>query len=121
MTLLRTCVLAASIAAASACESPTSPEVQNDSVRVNGTMFFSTLEGGFWALRGDDGVTYTPRNGVGQMFLRENLRVSMVGRIRRDLGGRHMVGPIVDVISLRPFGSGLSTGFPTPDTPTYRR
>ena len=33
-------------------------------IRVNGTVQYFNLEGGFWAVRGDDGVTYDPIAGL---------------------------------------------------------
>ena len=88
------------------CGSPTSPDAPHSlppgAMRVTGTVHFFTLEGGFWAVRGDDGVTYDPMSGLSSAFQRENLRVSMVARVRTDMGGVHMVGPIVEVISIDP-------------------
>ena len=34
-------------------------------IQINGTVRYVTLEGGFWAVRGDDGLTYDPMNGLG--------------------------------------------------------
>jgi hypothetical protein len=67
--------------------------------RGTGTVQFMNLEGGFFALRGDDGVTYDPIN-LPAAFQRHALRVRFEARIRQDLGGFHMVGPIVDVITI---------------------
>jgi len=69
---------------------------------VNGTVRYLTLESGFWAVRGDDGVTYDPINGLAPAFQRENLRVTLVARVRTDMGGIHMVGPIVEILSIQP-------------------
>ncbi len=82
------------------CASPAAPELPAGAIRVNGTVRYFNLEGGFWAVRGDDGVTYDPVAGLAPAFQRENLRVTMVARIRPDLGGIHMVGPLVEVISI---------------------
>ena len=112
MSKLRVFLIAASVFA-SACASPTSPGLESGVVSVNGTILYFNLEGGFWGVRGDDGVTYNPMNGLGTAFRRENLRVAMVARVRNDLGGIHMVGPIVEVISIH--SRGLSTGFPSFD------
>jgi len=73
--------------------------VSGDSVRGTGTVQFFRIEGGFFAIRGDDGVTYDPTN-LSSAFQRDGLRVRFEAVIRRDLGGIHMVGPIVDVISI---------------------
>ena len=61
---------------------------------------------GFWAVRGDDGVTYDQLNLLPPAFQQENLRVQMVIRVRTDAASIHMVGPIVDILQIR---SGLVT------------
>jgi ABC-type glycerol-3-phosphate transport system substrate-binding protein len=101
MTSLRTLLIAATILSA-ACASPTAPQVPPGAIQVSGTVRYFTLEGGFWAVRGDDGVTYDPMNGLTPEFQRENLRVTLVAKVRNDMGGIHMVGPIVEVLSIRP-------------------
>jgi hypothetical protein len=83
-----------------ACGSPTSPSVPDGAIRVNGTIHYFNLEGGLWAIRGDDGVVYDPLNGLAPAFQRENTRVTLVARVRHDMGGIHMVGPIVEVLSI---------------------
>ena len=83
------------------CASPTVPSVPDGAIRVNGTVQFFNLEGGFWAVRGEDGVTYDPMNGLAPSFQRENLPVTLVAKVRNDMGGIHMVGPIVEVISIQ--------------------
>jgi hypothetical protein len=84
-----------------ACASPTAPQVPPGAIHVNGTVLYFTLEGGFWAVRGDDGVTYDPMNGLASEFQRENMRVTLVAKVRTDMGGIHMVGPIVEVLSIQ--------------------
>ena len=91
---------AASFFAHGACASPTAPSVPDGAFKMNGTVRYYSLEGGFWAVRGEDGVTYNPVNGLASSFQRENLAVSMVAKVRSDLGGVHMVGPIVEVLSI---------------------
>jgi hypothetical protein len=101
MALLRTVLIATSVLV-SACTSPTAPELPPGAIRVNGTVRYFALEGGFWAVRGDDGVTYDPMNGLAPEYQRDNLRIAMVAKVRDDAGGVHMVGPIVEVISIQP-------------------
>ena len=84
-----------------ACSSPTAPRVPAGAIQVNGTVRYVTLEGGFWAVRGDDGVTYDPMNGLAPQYQQENLRVTLVAKVRDDIGGVHMVGPIVEVLSIQ--------------------
>ena len=95
-------LLAGIVAAASiACASPTSPATPPaGTLQVKGTVQFYTLEGGFWAVKGDDGVTYDPEGGLPVRFQVQNRRVTMVAKVRNDLGGFHMVGPIVEIVSI---------------------
>jgi len=83
------------------CASPTAPSLPAGTVRVTGTAHFFNLEGGFWAIRGDDGVTYDPKDGLPPAFQREGMRLSAVVKARTDLGGIHMVGPIVEIIDIK--------------------
>ena len=73
--------------------------VTDDIARGTGTVKFLSLEGGFFAIVGDDGVAYDPTN-LPSGFQRDGLRVRFEARLRRDLVGIHMVGPIVEVISI---------------------
>ena len=66
---------------------------------VSGKVRYFTLEGGFFAIRGDDSITYDPTNLHKGMQI-DGLRVKAKVRLRNDLGGSHMVGPIVDIIEL---------------------
>ena len=84
-----------------ACSSPTSSTIPAGAIQINGTVRYITLEGGFWAVRGEDGVTYDPMNGLSPEYQRENLRVTVVAKVRTDVGGAHMVGPIVEVLSIQ--------------------
>ena len=88
------------IASAACSSSPTAPQVPPGAIQVTGTVRYFAIEGGFWAVRADDGVTYDPLNGLPPEFQRENLRVVLVARVRNDIGGIHMVGPIVEVVSI---------------------
>ena len=83
------------------CSSPSAPQMPAGAIRINGTVRYVTLEGGFWAVRGDDGLTYDPMNGLAPQYQRENLRITLVAKVRDDIGGVHMVGPIVEVLSIQ--------------------
>jgi hypothetical protein len=87
---------------ACACSSPTAPDVPAGAIRVTGTVHYYTLEGGFWAVRADDGTIYDPMNGLASAIQRENLRVEMIAKVRTDMASIHMVGPIVEIISIQP-------------------
>jgi hypothetical protein len=66
---------------------------------VTATVSYLTVEGGFFALRGDDGVTYDPTR-LDPAFAQNGLRVRARLQVRDDLAGTHMVGPIVDVLEI---------------------
>jgi hypothetical protein len=87
---------------AGACKSPTPTEsdVPAGAIRVTGTVAHYSLEGGFWAVRGDDGVTYDPMAGLPGELQQEGLRIVMTAKVRTDLAGTHMVGPIVEVLEI---------------------
>ncbi len=88
------------IVASMACtSSPTSPVTPAGAVRVNGVVQFYTLEGGFWAVKGDDGIIYDPMGGLPTKFQVQNLRVTMVARVL-NVSGVHMAGPIVEILSI---------------------
>jgi hypothetical protein len=91
--------------AACSSSSPTAPDIPVGAIQVIGTVHHYALEGGFWAVRSDDGVIYDPINGLAPEFQRENLRVTLVVHVRNDMGGIHMVGPIVEVVSIQPTNS----------------
>ena len=72
----------------------------SDTVRVTGTVRHYDLEGGFWAVRGDDGTTYDPKNGLPSDCQTDGQRVLLEARLTHDYG-IHQVGPIVEIISLQ--------------------
>jgi hypothetical protein len=98
----RLVAIIAAVLIAGSCTSPTSPDAPVGTTRVIGTVEHYTFEGGFWAVRGDDGVTYDPLGGLPSAFQREGLRVVMVAKMRNDLGGIHMAGPIVEIVEIHP-------------------
>jgi hypothetical protein len=93
-------VLCAVLLCCVACSSPTQPSIPSGATRVTGTVQFFTFEGGFWAIRGDDGVTYDPKDGLSAPFQREGMRVSAIVK-PTGLGGIHMAGPIVEILDIR--------------------
>jgi len=69
-------------------------------VRIAGVIRHDNLEGGFWAIRGDDSVTYDPTN-LPEEFRREGLRVEAEATRRDDMAGIHMAGPLVELRRIR--------------------
>jgi hypothetical protein len=83
----------------SACGTPVTPSVL-DVVRVDGTVRFMTFEGGFWAVRGDDNMTYDPVSGLPAAFQIDGLRVRLQAKRLSDTGTIHMAGPVVEIITI---------------------
>ena len=71
---------------------------------VTGTIVYETIEGGFWAIRGDDGTTYDPTS-LADQYKTQGLRVAATIVVRPDLASFHAVGPIVDVVAITPGGT----------------
>lgn len=97
---LRLTALLALFLAHGACASPVTPGPPGADLHFTGTVRFMSVEGGFWAIRGDDGVTYDPVNGVPSAFQREGLRVRVDANRRDDMAGTHMVGPIIEILRI---------------------
>jgi hypothetical protein len=70
------------------------------SVTITGVVRHVELEGGFYAIRGDDSVTYDPTN-LPVAFRRPGLRIEAVARRRDDMLAIHQVGPMVELERIR--------------------
>ncbi len=70
----------------------------------SGTVKYYTLEGGFWAVDGDDGTTYDPIGGLPPAFENEGMRVEFLAKMTGH-GSFHMVGPMVEIRDIWPEGS----------------
>ena len=79
--------------------SPAAEEGGTD-VRITGVVSHVELEGGFYAIRGDDGVTYDPTN-LPPEFQKDGLKVEAEARGRDDMMGIHQAGPIVQLVRIR--------------------
>jgi hypothetical protein len=93
-------VLLAAVVGCSARAVAPAPPCNADVCDVSGRVGWFNFEGGFWAIRGDDQVTYDPLN-LPEEFRQDGVRVRATLRIRRDLGSYRMVGPTVEVLSIR--------------------
>jgi hypothetical protein len=96
LQLIRRATTIAAALGLAACGGPTERLPSQD---VTATVRYFTIEGGFFALRGDDGVTYDPRQ-LDPAFAQDGLRVRARLVVRDDLIGIHMVGPLVDISSI---------------------
>jgi hypothetical protein len=96
-------VLALVIAGVAACgrgEAPPAAAVDQPGViAVTGTVQFFSLESGFFAIRAEDGKTYDPIN-LPREYQKDGLRVRFKGKLRPDLAGVHMVGPLVEIVTI---------------------
>lgn len=70
-----------------------------DLVTGTGTVRWYIFEGGFFAIAGDDGTTYDPIQ-LPAEFRTDGVRVRFRARMRNDLVGVHMAGPIVEVLEV---------------------
>ncbi|CAN5135758.1 hypothetical protein BH20GEM2_BH20GEM2_21090 [soil metagenome] len=77
----------------------TGPTSDADVIEGTGSVVRVELEGGFFAIEGDDGKTYDPTN-LAEEFSQDGLRVRYELRPRHDMLGTHQVGTIVDVIRI---------------------
>ena len=66
-------------------------------VRGTGAVHRFTTEGGFWAIRADDGTTYDPVEALSQEFQQEGLRVRFEAELQPDAVSTHMTGTIVRI------------------------
>ncbi|HZM27250.1 MAG TPA: hypothetical protein VFB89_07825 [Gemmatimonadales bacterium] len=69
-------------------------------IYVTGVVHHVDVEGGFYVIRGEDGVTYDPTN-LPQEFQKDGLSVEADVRKRDDAVGTHMTGTIVDLVRIR--------------------
>jgi len=101
-SILLACIIAG------ACSPLLSDEERVDAVHVGyvtrsggmisgtGTVERFEIEGGFFAIRGDDGKVYDPMN-LPPAFARAGLRVRFTAKMRRDVGSIRMVGEVVEI------------------------
>ena len=77
------------------------PLQEADVISATGTVRFFPQEGGFFAINSDDGKTYDPIN-LDVKHQNDGLRVRFKARLRGDIMGTHMVGPIVEILTIEP-------------------
>ena len=102
---LRLVFLAAALVAAAGCSAAATTSATGlcpgGAVCVTGTVRHFDLEGGFWAVRGDDSTTYDPLGGIPAAYRQDGVRVRLTARLRPDVVSVHMAGPIVEILALR--------------------
>lgn len=65
-----------------------------------GTVKYVSLEGGFWAIYGDNNKHYDPIN-LPKEFWIEGKRIQFSFRERNDLASFHMWGVIIELIEIK--------------------
>jgi hypothetical protein len=88
------------IQAAAAAVRIESDEGAENQMEISGVIRYYELEGGFYAIRGDDGETYNPTN-LPEAFRQDGLPVRAKIRLRHDMLGIHQAGAIVEIIEIR--------------------
>jgi len=75
------------------------PNPDNHTFKIQGTVVYKSLEGGFFAIESDDGKTYDPIN-LPEVFKRDGLKVKVNAKLRKDVGSIHMVGDIIEIVNI---------------------
>ncbi len=70
-----------------------------DLFEILGTVIYEPMEGGFYAIRGDDGRAYDPVN-LPEAFRREGLKVRIGARLHEGMASVHMYGVLIEVVSI---------------------
>jgi hypothetical protein len=93
-------VMAFALAGACASEAPTDPLESDTHAVMNASIEFLNLEGGCWTIAPSEHVHYLPLN-LPDQFRRDGLRVQVELLRRDDYGSVCMVGPVVQILSIR--------------------
>jgi len=75
------------------------PTVPADSLEIVGTVVHKDIEGGFYAIDGDNGRRYDPIN-LPESFKKDGLRVKVTARRRDDAMSLHMYGAIIEIVNI---------------------
>jgi hypothetical protein len=92
--------LVCALTGACAGAAPTDPLQSNTHAVVNASVRFLNLEGGCWTLEPAPGVHYLPLN-LPEQFRRDGLNVQADLLRRDDYASICMVGPVVEILSIR--------------------
>ncbi len=66
---------------------------------IQGTVVRKRIEGGFFAIEGDDGKKYNPIN-LAESFRKDGLKVQVTARLRMDVMSIHMHGAIIEIVEI---------------------
>ena len=70
-----------------------------DTITIIGMVVHKNLEGGFFAIDGDDGSKYNPI-GLPEDFQKNGLKVKVVARLKTDAMSIHMYGSIIEIVDI---------------------
>ena len=89
---------------------------QVDTIELEGIVVYKDLEGGFFAIAGDDGRTYDPVN-LPEAFKENGMRVKATVRVKNDVAGIRMVGEVVEIVEIVEF-NGQAIPIEAQDNPS---
>ena len=81
--------------------SPTTPN--SETLEIQGTVVYKDLEGGFFAIDGDDGQKYNPVN-LAESFRKDGLKVKVTARPDADAMTVHMYGTVIEIVEIQAAG-----------------
>lgn len=77
------------------------PDSAGTPIRITGVVKHLGVEGGVFAIVGDDGVTYNPTN-LPAEFRKDGMTIEAEGMRRDDVASIQMIGPVVQLSRVRP-------------------
>lgn len=80
--------------------SENTPSLPADVFEIVGNVTYKSIEGGFYAIDGDDGRKYDPIN-LPESFKKDGLKVKVTARLKKDAMGFHMYGAIIEVVNIK--------------------
>ena len=66
---------------------------------ITGTVTYVAIEGGFFAITGDDGKTYDPLNLPDSLKI-DGLKIQCTAREKEDVVGFHMYGIMIEILDI---------------------
>jgi hypothetical protein len=79
--------------------SKNTPSLPADLFEILGNVTYKRIEGGFYAIDGDDGRKYDPIN-LPESFKKDGLKVKVTARLKKDAMSFHMYGAIIEVVNI---------------------
>ena len=75
------------------------PNISADTFEIVGNITYKNIEGGFFAIDGDDGSKYDPIN-LPESFRKDGLKVKVTARLKKDSMSIRMYGTIIEVVNI---------------------